>query len=283
MKKRHLGIVIGVLLMLSASALIFVMMKTSNGEIGADLTTSDQQVIRKHNIDVRKEAARRREARRRAELQALIESRMSVEEVEAALKKSCSAETKIGLLSDLSDNHSDRVLALLNSMLDDESPEVRAEVLSLMADFNSDAILPSLEKALNDEDANVRVAAVEAIGDLNAPELLAKAVDDKSEDVRDAAFDIAGNADDQDKLDIYQYGMYSSYGDVRSRSVDIISSVPSKRSVDMLIEGLKISDKELHEDIGAALEYLVGREFQSYSDAVNWWKENKDSYSSDLN
>jgi HEAT repeat protein len=223
-----------------------------------------------------------RKLARQKKLQEAEDAKMSLPEIKKALTENCSADTKIMLIGNLSGNYSDNALKLLNSLLDDDSQDVRCEAMDMIADFENEKILPSIEKALNDTNEDVRLSAVNAIGELNAGALIAKAVDDKSENVRDAAIDIIEDSSDEIKLDICQYGIHSPYSDVQEKTVSILSDITSKRTVDILIDGLRLDNKELQDEIKSELEYCLDKEFKNYKQAAAWWKKNSNRYTNSL-
>ena len=219
----------------------------------------------------------------RKKLQEIEDARMTPAEVKNALAENCSAETKIELIGNLSGNHSDAALKILNNLLDDESMKVRLEAIEMIAEFSDEKILPSVEKALNDANEKVRLAAVNAVDELQAGALIAKAVDDQSENVRDAALDMVEDSSNEIKLDLCQYGIHSPYRDVQKKTVSMLSDITSKRTVEILIDGLRINNKELQREIQEELEYCIDKEFKNYQQAAAWWKKNKKNYTDDLN
>ena len=141
------------------------------------------------------------------------------------------------------------------------------------------------DKAMLDDQDEIRVAAVEIVSQLEvkgAQDLLVKAVDDKSEEVRTAAFDGLDYQDPDGRNMVLAKGISSPFKDVRENVVSNITMNASHEGVNILIDGLKVEDKEFITEVQDQLEFLVDQKFNSYDDAKKWWDSNKDRYDEDL-
>jgi HEAT repeat protein len=157
--------------------------------------------------------------------------------------------------------------------------------MDMIAEFENPEILPAVRKAMKDDNADVRTSAVNALYDVSSAEadaLLAETLDDLSEDVREAAVDAVENRDDNAKLALCRYGILSSHKDVQEDSISMISEVSSKRSVEILIDALKMNDKEIKDEVNDALDYFVGHTFKNRAEAERWWRKNSSRFSDEL-
>ncbi len=127
--------------------------------------------------------------------------------------------------------------------------------------------------------------AVGILSDINDPQtgdLLATAVSDESENIRNAALDVAGYKDEQVQFKVLEKGISCPYGDTKEESVAMLENMGGHRAVDILIEALQDKDAEFREKVTSSISTLIDKKFGSYEEAKTWWENNKDKYDEDL-
>ena len=112
--------------------------------------------------------------------------------------------------------------------------------------------------------------------------MLAIALDDKSEDVRSAALEIADDHEGDIQLSVLRHAVSSPHYDVRSEAISLLEFRGDHSVVDIIIEGLLDSNAEFREEVNSALDLLIDREFKNHETARTWWDQNKDKYDEDL-
>jgi hypothetical protein len=113
-------------------------------------------------------------------------------------------------------------------------------------------------------------------------DLLIKTMDDSSENVREAGFDVVTDKEPDIQISVFEQSIHSPYKEIKENTADAILDIPSHKSVITLFEGLKDPNQEFVEYINSKLDYLFGKEFKSYDEAMKWWNENKDNLDEDL-
>ncbi len=138
---------------------------------------------------------------------------------------------------------------------------------------------------MRDDCEDIRLAAVNLISQAEitgAEEILAKAREDKSEKVRNAAFDGLDCQDDASKSIVLEKAVKSPFKDVRENVVFALTTNSNRKGVDILIEGMMTDDSDFKEEIQDTLEFLLNRKFATSDEARTWWDENKERYDNDL-
>jgi tetratricopeptide (TPR) repeat protein len=209
-----------------------------------------------------------------------------IDSVAEELKGMSISEDKIELLDQLDDVDSPALPELVKSVLDDDDPEVRLAALELLEDKKKGEIADCLNKALDDPDEDVREYAATLLYGIEdkeeAADLLIKTMDDSSENVREAGFDVVTDKEPDVQLPVFEQTIHSPYKDIKENTADAILDIPSHKSVTTLFEGLKDPDQEFVEYVNSKLDYLFGKEFKNYDEAINWWNKNKDKFDEDL-
>jgi len=250
-------------------------------------------ILKKKNIKIKK---RQSVSERRKKLHTRIKRKSSYKPVETGvvevdsiaqqLKGMTIPEDKIELIDQLQDMDDPAVTALVNSLLDDSDADVRLAALELLEDKTKGDIAACLDKALDDPDDAVREYAatlVDGIKDKDASEmLLAKALEDSSENVREAGFDVIVDKTNDVQEAVFAQSIHSPYQETKETTADAILDISSHSSINILFEGLKDPDPDFVEYINSKIDYLFAKEFDSYDDAVKWWNENKDNYDEEL-
>jgi hypothetical protein len=153
-----------------------------------------------------------------------------------------------------------------------------------------DGAISVVGKALDDNDPDVRQNAVEVLedfeqganGDPRIVELILRGLADENEDVRFAAMTAAEEQGTEDKLKIYDEAIGSAYDDVKVEAVSELSDMSSPAAMDVLIEGLKDNNAEFREEVSSAIYFLIDEQFDSYSQAEQWWKANRHRFDENL-
>ena len=261
--------------------------------MNSDDSDQEELVIRK---EVSKKYKKQNISERRKKLHSKIKRKSSYKPVETGvvevdsiaqqLKGMTIPEDKIELIDQLEDMDDPALTALVNSLLDDQSADVRLAALELLEEKEKGDIAGCLDKALDDPDDDVREYAatlVDGIKDKDeAKELLTKALDDSSDDVRDAGFDVLVDKSKDVQEAVFADSIHSAYQDIKENTADAILDIPSHSSVHILIEGLKDSDPDFVEYVNSKFDYLFAREFKSFEEAKKWWNENKNNYDDEL-
>ena len=103
------------------------------------------------------------------------------------------------------------------------------------------------------------MAALEDLPDIDNPmvgDLLSRALNDTSEDVRSTALDRIGERPDSEQLPILQNGLTSPYEDVKTQVVQQLEDRSDHQAVEILIEGLNAL--MLNENPFLILAYIRG-------------------------
>lgn len=195
-------------------------------------------------------------------------------------------QEKITLINQLWNVDDPALPKLVNELLNEDNSDVRMAAIELLENKEKGEILESVEKALDDPNQEIREFAVFILSETQPSEkskvLLAKSVDDSSEDVRAAAFDVISDQDVKTQEQIFSQSIYSPYLDAKEMTVDLILDIPSHRTVNLLFQGLNDSDPDFREYVTSKLDFLFGKEFKNYNEAVAWWNKNKDKYDEEL-
>jgi hypothetical protein len=150
------------------------------------------------------------------------------------------------------------------------------------SEASSDEVISVVEKALDDSDPDVRLSAVEVLADYEQGaggnprivELILRALTDENEDVHFAAMSAAEEQEAADKLRIFDAAISSAYNDVKLEAVSELSDMSSPAAMDVLIKGLKDDNAEVREEVSSAIYFLIDEQFDSYSQAEQWWRAN---------
>jgi len=209
-----------------------------------------------------------------------------VERIEKLLQNTTNPDDKEELFMELDGLDHPRVYEIIYRELDDNNEKVREAALDLLLDVESEEMIPCIEKAMDDKNPELREMAVDLLGNIEVEgacqELLLKGTDDKSEDVRSAIFDVLDDKETSEQHYVYAQSIKSKRKDVKISTVEAIIDIPSHDSVQILFEGLKDKDKEFREEVNWHLDFLVSKEFSSYKEALDWWKNNSDRFDEEL-
>lgn len=196
-----------------------------------------------------------------------------------------SSDTRITLLRELIGIKHPKILEIVDQELDNPDEEVRLEALELLDEFESEDIYPTLTKAMDDDSKEVRELAMEMVDTVYVPggndasaELICRGLNDKSEDVRDAAVNLLSDRPLYELEVVASEGIKSKHPEIKDDVLSELASRPSIRGVDIMIEGLLDKNEEFRTDVKDELEMIVDREFKSYRQAKEWWKKNQDKY-----
>jgi major membrane immunogen (membrane-anchored lipoprotein) len=198
------------------------------------------------------------------------------------------ADEKVNFMMEFSDSHPEAVLIMVEKALDDKDIDVRSAALELLLvkEQNDPNAVRVIAKALKDSQQLVRQSAVLAcdpINDAGVSSVLVQALNDESEDVRTAAFQIADQKDAVIRLDVLKTGIVSSYDDVKNAAIPSLIEISSPAAVDILITGLKDPSPEFREQVKLALSSLVSQDFDTYEQAKSWWDSNRKKFDDELN
>lgn len=191
-------------------------------------------------------------------------------------------DTKIDLLRELIGTKHAKILEIVERELDNPDVDVRLEALELLAEFEDDQICNNLMKAMNDNSKEVRELAMELLDTVYVPggsemcaELITQGINDSSEDVRDVAVNLISDRPMYELELVAADGIKSKHIEVKDDILSELASRPSLRGVDIMIEGLLDKNEDFRVDVKDELEMITDREFKSYKEAKQWWKDNK--------
>jgi HEAT repeat protein len=143
------------------------------------------------------------------------------------------------------------------------------------------------ELAMESAFPDVRSKALEMLNEMGmeSMDLVLKALNDASEDVRLDAFLIAdeyeeGSLQQQAILDA---ALDSDYVDIRIEAVDMLKMGADKASVQKIFDTLPNAvDDEYVEVALEALGFMLDTAFESRKEAIQWWEENESNYDDEL-
>ena len=211
---------------------------------------------------------------------------VEVDAVSDQIRRVDMPQDKIALMNQLWQIDDPAIPQLVTELLNDRNAEVRMAALELLDNKEKGEILACIERALDDPDKEIREYAVILLSEADPSEktrmLLGKSAEDPSEDVRSAAFDVIGDQDTATQEQIFSQSILSPHQDVKEMTVDLILDIPSHRTVNLLFQGLNDNDKDFREYVQSKLDFLFGKEFANYNEALAWWNENKDKYDEEL-
>jgi hypothetical protein len=199
-----------------------------------------------------------------------------------------SSERKVELLESLAGLAADQdpnILAAVQKGLEDPNAEVAQAALDLLDGYEDPNILPAVETALQHNDESIRENAVQFLGNVDAPQvgdLIAQAFNDASEDVRSAAITAAEGLNEDIQLAVSQIAIASPYADAKEAAVSMLENMGNKKSVDVLINGLKDQNSDFRQTVSGSLESLIDQKFNTFEQAQSWWKKNKNKFDDDL-
>jgi hypothetical protein len=209
-----------------------------------------------------------------------------VERIGELLAATQDADEKIALLMELDGFTGPGVVDLLMRELDHGDSDVKLAILAILSDLADPTVIPAVDKALADQDPEIREAAIEVLGAIEEPmicaPLLARAIADDSEDVRDIAFSVLDDKLPEEQHIVFDESIASPHKSVREQTVDMISFNPSHRAFEILIRGLNDPDPEIVDEVKWTLDYFVSEEFETHDEALAWWQKNKHRFDEEL-
>lgn len=194
-------------------------------------------------------------------------------------------DIKSDLLGELYGTKHPKILAIVNKELDNPNEEIRIEALELLSEFGNEEIFNVLEKALNDKSADVREVAIDLLDTVDIPggsnieaDLLSKGIADKSEDVRNVALSVMGDKPKYEIEIIAETAIRSKYIEVKEEILGELSAAPTMNGVEIIISGMQDKNEEFRDSVRDTLEDITDQEFASYEDALQWWNKNGSKY-----
>lgn len=237
---------------------------------------------RQSKLIARRERLRSKRSQPKISNKGLVE----VDAISEQLTRIENPKDKVDLLDQLWEVDDKALPKLVLEQLDDKNQEVRMAAIELLDNKKEGEILACINKALDDPDKNVREFAVVLLGDTeekeNTKTLLLKGVDDSSEDVRAAAFDVLGVRSPKEKEYVFAQSIASPYKDVKNNTVDLLMDIPSHTTIKILFQGLNDNDGDFRELVQDKIQFLVSQDFKNYNDAISWWEKNKNKYDDEL-
>jgi len=211
---------------------------------------------------------------------------VEIDTISQQIKGMTLPDDKIELIDKLDEMDSPALPKFVKSMLNDSDPNIRLAALELLDDKKQGDIADCVDKALDDPDEDVREYAATLLYGVkqkeNEKNLLVKVMNDSSENVRDTGFDVLSEKSQDVQEFIFEETIHSPYKDIKENTADAILDIPSHSSVLILFEGLKDTDDDFVESVNSKLDYLFGKEFKSYEEAIKWWNNNKNNYDNEL-
>jgi len=168
--------------------------------------------------------------------------------------------------------------------LEDPSAKVRANAaVSLGRLKDVRGLEPLLVILKNDESSRARTQAANALGeiqDTRAVEPLISSYSDKSLNVRCAVVSALGNLGDNHSIDLLISALSDENSRLRQSAVYALKNFKNPRTIEALIERLQDENKEVAQAVRFALQQITG-EWSCYSQICwqEWWKKNKDNFS----
>ena len=194
-------------------------------------------------------------------------------------------DIKSDLFGELYGTKHPKILAIVSKELDNPNEEIRIEALELLSEFGNEDIFNVLEKALNDKSANVREVAIDLLDTVEVPggssieaDLLSKGIADDSEDVRNTALSIMGDKPKYEVEIIAETAIKSKYLEVKEEILGELSATPTMNGVEIIITAMQDKNEEFRDSVRDTLEDITDQEFASYEDAVEWWNKNGSKY-----
>lgn len=206
----------------------------------------------------------------------------------AQFGSSTNADKKVKLLESLGEMSLEQdpaVIKIVQDALGNPNSKVGYAAIQLLEGYDTPEILPAIAKALKVEYEETRIAALEHLSGIDNPmvgDLLSRALNDTSADVRSTALDMLEERPDSEQLPILQNGLTSPYEDVKTQVVQKLENRSDHKAVEILIEGLKDTNPDFRDEVNTSLFSLIDKEFESYKEAKDWWKKNRDRYDEDL-
>ena len=81
------------------------------------------------------------------------------------------------------------------------------------------------------------------------------------------------------KIEIYRNTIRAPDEKVRKQTAVELGRLLTKPAFEVLIEGLQDADPGFRKSVNFEINLLVNREFESYTEAKQWWDDNKTKYS----
>lgn len=194
-------------------------------------------------------------------------------------------DIKSDLFGELYGTKHPKILEIVRKELDSPNEEIRIEALELLAEFGNEEIFNVLEKALNDKSANVREVAIDLLDTVKIPggssleaDLLSKGIADNSEDVRSVALSVMGDKPKYEIEIIAETAIKSKYLEIKEEILGELSAAPTMNGVEIIISAMQDKNEEFRESVRETLEDITDQEFTSYENALEWWNKNGSKY-----
>jgi HEAT repeat protein len=156
-------------------------------------------------------------------------------------------------------------LSLLQEILSDPDPDVRAQALRSLVKFRSPIVSPLLRKYLKDSDSRVRIAALRGLFqfqekiDLN---LFLQFLSDESTWVRRKVATLLGWAQIEGALPILKELSRDAHSMVRKAALFSLATLYPDESENLLIEAMTDPDPELRKWAKTTLEKILAKPFK---------------------
>jgi hypothetical protein len=164
----------------------------------------------------------------------------------------------------------------------DLSDAERMAAVKELASMDHATILEVVMKALDSPSPDVREAVLESLAEVddeavNAP--LLKAMEDENVEVREEAMDVMERIESPNILPSLERALFDSDEDIREQALSVLEDIPDHSAVDILIEkGLQHDDESIRQDTLDSLDFITDQEFESYEQAHEWWELNRDEF-----
>jgi len=201
------------------------------------------------------------------------------------------------------------MLALFDAAMRIKNPEYRRDVLTRIQALPHRGAVAALARAVNDSDPSVRQAAISALaiteGTLaNEAENATGADKDRmtleDEDKEQVASAIRQAVNDSDpevrkeimdslplfSADFQNYGINTAIEandkEVRSDALVLVQGSYNKETITAAMTAIGDKDKQISEQAIDFLHHILGQEFSSAKEALEWWNQNSYKYDYDL-
>ena len=201
------------------------------------------------------------------------------------------------------------MLALFDDAMRIKNPDYRRDVLTRLQALPHRGAVAALARAVNDSDPSVRQAAISALamteGILANEAENAKQADkgrltledEDREQVAGAIRQAVNDSDPEvrkeimDSLPLFS-GDFQNYGintaieandrEVRSDALFLIQGSYNKETITAAMTAIGDKDKQISEQATDFLHHILGQEFSSAKEALEWWNQNSYKYDYDL-